>query len=289
MKPTYQIKDWDKHFENHESRKVKRSYWVPVPNRHDGKSYRRIAAHTEGVAVFAGWILILEAASKMPTRGVLADEDGPLDAEDLSAMTGFPASIFDAAFNLLTQERFGWLSIQQNKKRAAKSPAHSRNLPQSPDETGETALEQKGIEGNGTEGNRTKVVRAAKPRSPSKPKLCDEEYIEELQSSEAYSRLNVRHVLAKMVVWCENNGKQPTRSRLLNWLGREDMPIAAPVVRVGKPSHVPVVIPPLPSGVGRWVCVCGFGVVQNGNGLKTCPECKKELTRESDATHRVSA
>lgn len=152
-KPTYQIKDWDKHFENHESRKVKRSYWVPVPNRHDGKSYRRIAAHPEGVAVFAAWVLILQAASKMPTRGVLADEDGPLDSEDLAAMTGFPAPIFDAAFNLLTQDKFGWITSTQKRVKAVRSPGISRNLPESPGTPGEIALEQKGTEGNRTEGN----------------------------------------------------------------------------------------------------------------------------------------
>lgn len=153
MKPTYRVRDWDKHFENHESRKVKRSFWVPIPNRHDGKSYRRIAAHADGVAVFAAWILILEAASKMPERGVLADEDGPLDADDLAAMTGFPSSIFEAAFRLLPEDRVGWLEVQESKPRrrkspdnTLKSPAVSRNLPESPGMPGNAAVELNGTE-----------------------------------------------------------------------------------------------------------------------------------------------
>lgn len=132
MKPTYRVKDWEKHFENHESRKVKKAYWVAIPNRHDGKSYRRIAAHPDGVAVFAGWILILEAASKMPERGVLADEDGPLDADDLASMTGFPAAIFEAAFRVLPEEKIGWLSAEEPKTRRRRSSGSSRDLPQSP-------------------------------------------------------------------------------------------------------------------------------------------------------------
>lgn len=40
-------------------------------------------------------------------------------------------------------------------------------------------------------------------------------------------------------------------------------------------------LPPLPAGVARWVCVCGFGVLQNGNGIKECPECRKVLTVET--------
>lgn len=146
MKPTYRVNDWDKHFENHESRKVKRSYWVPIPNKHDGKSYRRIASHPDGVAVFAAWILILEAASKMPVRGVLADEDGPLDADDLSAMTGFPAAIFEAAFRVLPEVRVGWLEVEEAKPRRRKSPGISRNLPESPATPGSSAVELQGTE-----------------------------------------------------------------------------------------------------------------------------------------------
>lgn len=171
MKPTYRIKDWDKHFENHQSRKVKRQQWVAVPNQHDGKSFRRIAAHSDGVQVFAAWVLMLEAASKMPVRGVLADEDGPLDAEDLASMTGFPAAIFTAAFELLTQDKIGWLSAEEPKLRKRRSPATSRNVPQppaisrdlpasaatsrnfpqSPAAPGESAAEGNGTEGNGSE------------------------------------------------------------------------------------------------------------------------------------------
>lgn len=184
MKPTYRIKDWDKHFENHESRKVKRSYWVPVPNRHDGKSYRRIAAHADGVAVFAAWILILEAASKMPTRGVLADEDGPLDSEDLAAMTGFPSSIFDAAFNLLTQERFGWI-VAENGKAKRKSPAASRSLPHSPAKTGNVAVEQKGTEQNRTEGNGTE---GKEKQGSIFPPFNGEEFLSVLSSFEEHRK-----------------------------------------------------------------------------------------------------
>lgn len=70
------------------------------------------------------------------------------------------------------------------------------------------------------------VVRSAKPRSPSRQvKLCDQDYLDELQKSEAYSRLNVRHIHAKMIEYCKNKGKQATRGRLINWLNREDLPM----------------------------------------------------------------
>jgi hypothetical protein len=145
----YQIKDWQEHFENHESRKVKGVRWVALPNKHDGKGFRRVAAHPESVSVFCAWTLILQVASKTPVRGVLADEDGPLDSDDLAAMTGFPAQIFDTAFNVLTDKKIGWLETVEEEEEAGLPAAISRDFPQSPAATGKSALE-----GNGREGNR---------------------------------------------------------------------------------------------------------------------------------------
>lgn len=69
------------------------------------------------------------------------------------------------------------------------------------------------------------VASAAKPRSPGKIKLCDEEFLDGLQKSEAYASLNVRRCYARLLVWCENNHKQATRGRLISWLNREDQPL----------------------------------------------------------------
>lgn len=48
-----------------------------------------------------------------------------------------------------------------------------------------------------------------------------------------------------------------------------------------QPARSAGATPPLPAGVMRWVCACGFGVLQNGSGIKTCPECSKELVLEA--------
>jgi hypothetical protein len=149
MKPTYRIKDWDEHFETNESRKVRNARWVPVPNKHDGKGYRRIAQDKNGVAIFCGWNLILQVASKTPVRGVLADHDGPLDADDLSMKTGFPAYVFEQALSFLSDERIGWLTHDSPKRekpaRAADRPVGSAGT------SATTRAEGKGREGNGIE------------------------------------------------------------------------------------------------------------------------------------------
>lgn len=106
---TYRVKDWAIHFENAESRKYKSLRWVPIPNKHDGGSYRQLVAHPKSVQVFCAWILIIEVASKTPTRGVLTNGSRPLTASDLHLKTGFPKAIFEIALEVLVSEEIGWL------------------------------------------------------------------------------------------------------------------------------------------------------------------------------------
>ena len=106
---TFRIRNWELHYEKAQSRPCKRPAWVAIPNKHDGKGFRRVAQHERAVEIFAAWILIVQVASKMPEHGLLVDEDGPLTAEDLADKTGFPASIFHAAFMVLVDPKIGWL------------------------------------------------------------------------------------------------------------------------------------------------------------------------------------
>lgn len=137
----YGVKDWEKHFENSESRKVKSLTWLPVKNKHDGKGYRRVVAHPRSVQVFCAWCLMIQVASKMPTRGLLLDEDGPITASDLAFMTGFPEAIFDMAFEVLADPKIGWLERRE-----------TGDIRTPPDASGDAGVEQKGTEGNRTEG-----------------------------------------------------------------------------------------------------------------------------------------
>ena len=106
----YLVVDWETHYEKAQTRKVRRfTSWVPIPNKHDGKGYRRVAALEDAADVFCAWILILQVGSRCATRGLLADSDGPLDADDLAAKTGFPSRIFDRAFEVLTDRKIKWL------------------------------------------------------------------------------------------------------------------------------------------------------------------------------------
>ncbi len=113
---TYRIKNWNETFEKSDTRKCKSMRWAAIPNKHDGKSFRRIAKLPNNTDVFTAWVLIVQLASKMPVRGVLADRDGPLTAEDMADKTGFPEEMFKAALPILAEPRIGWLESCNGKK-----------------------------------------------------------------------------------------------------------------------------------------------------------------------------
>jgi hypothetical protein len=163
----YRIKDWALHFENSASRKVEGARWLPLPNKHDGKGFRRISRHTESERIFCAWILILQVASKCPVRGDLADENGPLTAIDLADATGFREEIFDLAFQVLTDPKIGWLEVIPwpvpkeyqlptiHPDRTESRPDETRIRPdasgRATSKTGFVGAEGKGREGKGTE------------------------------------------------------------------------------------------------------------------------------------------
>ena len=125
---TYRIRNWEVHYEKAQSRPCKKPSWVALPNKHDGKGFRRVAQHERAVEIFAAWVLIVQVASKMPERGLLVDEDGPLTAEDLAVKTGFPASIFHIAFTVLVDPKIGWLERVSGREQTTKEESVSTAL-----------------------------------------------------------------------------------------------------------------------------------------------------------------
>lgn len=106
----FRVRRWDELFEVAQTRKIKGVLkWVAVLVKHDGKGFRRLIEGSNGAARFGVWILIVQVAAKCATRGVLADEDGPLSIEDLALKTGCPiVSFLDALPTLLS---IGWLEM----------------------------------------------------------------------------------------------------------------------------------------------------------------------------------
>jgi uncharacterized protein YdaU (DUF1376 family) len=70
-----------------------------------------------------------------------------------------------------------------------------------------------------------KPSRSAQASRSRRSNVCDDEYLKSLQAKDVYSALNVKKIYGKMCAWCEVKGKAPTRSRLINWLNGEDVPM----------------------------------------------------------------
>jgi hypothetical protein len=154
MRIRYRIRRWDELFENAQSRKTGRLSWVPVPNKHDGKSFRRLMALPNGPAIYGAWILTLQVASKCPERGVLADADGPLTAEDLAVKTDCPETLFDEVFAELTSEKIPWLEADYLDDAGTVVAGQESNTSELPEHSDDAGL--KGTEQNRTEGTERK-------------------------------------------------------------------------------------------------------------------------------------
>lgn len=146
---TYRVRNGSALFETAETRKLKHLQWVAVPNKHDGKGYKRLLRLQDGPLVYAAWLLILQVASKCPKRWTLADDDGPLTPQDLADKTDFPVEYFERAFKALIKKEIGWLELEDTDEDSGSAPATSPATPATPPEDCGT----KGIEGNGIEGN----------------------------------------------------------------------------------------------------------------------------------------
>lgn len=125
---TYRIKGWDAHFEKSQTRKCSAMKWVPVSNKHDGKSYRRIMRMERRAEIYAVWVLLIQVASKCPVRGILEDSDGPLTPDDLELKTGMPADSFAYAMPVLASNVIGWLETDCDQTTST-LPADSQHAP----------------------------------------------------------------------------------------------------------------------------------------------------------------
>jgi hypothetical protein len=110
MATAYLICHWAETFETSESRKIVGPLkWVGIPTKHDGTGYRSVILAKNGPLILCAWWAMVQVAAKMPVRGLLANENGPFDAERLAIKTGLPQKIFGFALNLLTNHRINWL------------------------------------------------------------------------------------------------------------------------------------------------------------------------------------
>jgi hypothetical protein len=219
----YRIKDWETLYETAETRKLENLRWVPLPNKHDGLGFRRLALQKNRSELLASWVLMLQVASKAKRghRGALMRDGRGLDHEDLALMTGFSAQAFEQALIFFSDARQGWLVLEGVVNQPPPAPpAESPATPaDSPATTGESPAEGKGMEGS--ELNGIDVGKKAAGAAPT----SDADWLESLKSDPAYIGIDVATEHAKAIRWCETNRKQLSRRRFINWLNRAERPM----------------------------------------------------------------
>lgn len=149
----YQVKDWQKHFENSKSREREKCGFVCVPNKQHGMGFAKIMIQKDGAAIYGIWICILGALSQQanPRNGWLTD-DGKQDgrvwtAEDLALKFRRPVNEVSRALEVTSSEDVGWIVPVQ-------CPPATRRVPA---ECPSGTLEEKRREEKEGNGSRTPI------------------------------------------------------------------------------------------------------------------------------------
>lgn len=145
----YQIAKWNEIYENNRSRQVKDLSWVPIQNKMDGENFTQIMGHPKGAMIFAGFILMVELASRCTPRGCLVRGNGqPHDVRTMSAKCRCPDVWFSTAIDYLIANT-DWLEVSEVA--VAQEEASRRQEPDAKVTSSCQAGDEEGKGKNGTE------------------------------------------------------------------------------------------------------------------------------------------
>lgn len=131
----YRILLWDENFETATSRKLRRPYWVSVPNKQSGKGFIRIMVQEDGATIFGIWILIVEACSaQLPPRAGWLTDDGtaagvPWTMEDLAERWRRPYAEVARALDVLCSPKVGWIEALETDGRISQDVGEINRCP----------------------------------------------------------------------------------------------------------------------------------------------------------------
>ncbi len=123
------IKDWDRHFENAASRKLKRLDWVAIPIKTDGEGYTALVDHPDGAAHLGAWYAIVEVAAKQTPRGVLPvgiPQDIGGICQSLSRMSRLSPNVFREVLPRLLE--IGWIEEFLSNDSVSRKVGESANV-----------------------------------------------------------------------------------------------------------------------------------------------------------------
>lgn len=142
---TYQVINWNEHFENDRSRSREKCGFVCVPNKQHGMGFCRVMAESDGAAIYGIWHCIIGACSQQKKRDGFLTSDGtatgkPWGVEDLALKFRRPEKEIKRALEVLCSDNVGWLRLSGGESAVSESP--STNL----EEKRREENEEKGME-----------------------------------------------------------------------------------------------------------------------------------------------
>lgn len=111
------IVDWEKYFENSQSKRWENLRWVPIPNK-QGIGYKKIMQLKNGAEVFGCWIAIVECASRQKPRGIIN-----MSTDDLSLETMINNVTLLKSIEFLC--KLSWLTVDSEQTQSVLTPQNT--------------------------------------------------------------------------------------------------------------------------------------------------------------------
>lgn len=106
----WRIKDWDLAFEDRHSREISELKYLRVYTlERRSEAFSVLFSSKSGIFAYGMFWAIVQIAARLPTRGVLEDERGPLTVERIAARLHTQKKHVLQAFAILTSPEVGWL------------------------------------------------------------------------------------------------------------------------------------------------------------------------------------
>jgi hypothetical protein len=144
----YQVRDWDKYFENDRSRNRANCSFVCVPNKQHGMGFLRIMAEPDGASIYGIWHCIVGACSQQRVRNGWLTDGGDSAvtgwcANDLALKFRRPVDEIQRALDFLSSSKVGWLILHKSEQSHTEVTSESPQSPLKEEKEGREEKEEK--------------------------------------------------------------------------------------------------------------------------------------------------
>ena len=107
----YAFKNWNRDFENAQTRKQRKLSQVIMPQSIGTDEHNALLSEQHGIAMYSIWTLLAQIAAQCPQRGLLADKNGPLSLKTLSVLTRISEEFIELTLNTLCDPKIDYMEV----------------------------------------------------------------------------------------------------------------------------------------------------------------------------------